>query len=69
LRYYLPKYHGKEEISSAKSQHSVYQQGFGMIFCNPTPIAAASFLGREVVASALQAFTTAVCDLTQLGYD
>lgn len=69
LRYYLPKYHGKEEISSAKSQHSIYQQGFGMIFCNPNPIAAASYLSKETVASAIQAFAQAVNDLAQLGHD
>jgi len=62
-----------------KSQNSVYQQGFGMIFCNPAPIATAwyefkligsnfhSYLGREAVSSAIQAFVTAVTDLTRLG--
>ena len=36
----LQRYPGKEEISAPKSQHSIYQQGFGMMFCNPGPIAA-----------------------------
>lgn len=67
LRYYLSRYHGKEEISTAKSQHSIYQQGFGMIFCNPGPIAASCYLAKEVVAAAIQAFVSAVWDLTQLG--
>jgi len=40
-----------------------------MIFCNPNPIAAASYLSRETVASAIQAFAQAVNDLTQLGHD
>lgn len=38
-----------------------------MVFCNPNPIAAASYLGKEVVTSALQAFSEAVVNLTQLG--
>jgi len=69
LKYYLSRYPGKEEITSTKSQHSIYQQGFGMIFCNPGPIAAASYLAKEVVSSAIQAFIAAVWDLTQLGHD
>jgi len=39
LRYVLKNYHGKEEITKPKSQHSIYQKGFSMIFCNPVPIA------------------------------
>jgi hypothetical protein len=39
-----------------------------MIFCNPVPVAASCYLAKEVVASAIQAFVQAVCDLTQLGY-
>jgi len=69
LKYYLSRYPGKEEITSTKSQHSIYQQGFGMIFCNPGPIAAGSYLAKEVVSSAIQAFIAAVWDLTQLGHD
>jgi hypothetical protein len=69
LKYFLSRYHGKEEISAPKSQHSIFQQGFGMIFCNPGPIAAACYLAKEVVAEAIQAFVSAVSDLTQLGYD
>lgn len=69
LKNMLSRYAGKEEITTTKSQNTVYQKGFGMIFCNPTPIAAASYLGKETVVSALQAFTTAVVDLTRLGYD
>jgi len=69
LKYYLSRYPGKEEISSTKSQHSIYQQGFGMIFCNPGPIAAGCYLAKEVVQSAIQAFVAGVWDLTQLGHD
>ena len=57
LKYLLTRYHGKEEITcniflfyditnfiATKSQNSIYQQGFGMIFCNPGPIATARYL-------------------------
>lgn len=67
LKYMLTRYHNKEEVSVPKSQSLVYQQGFGMIFCNPTPIAVASYLGKEVVTSAINAFVEAVANLTQLG--
>jgi len=40
-----------------------------MIFCNPGPIAAGSYLAKEVVSSGIQAFIAAVWDLTQLGHD
>jgi len=67
LKYMLSRYPNKEELSCPKSQNSIYQKGFGMIFCNPTPIAAASYLGKEAVTSAIQAFVEAVANLTQLG--
>jgi len=69
LKYLLSRFANKEEISSTKSQNSIYQQGFGMAFCNPAPIAAASYLGKEAVASAIQAFVEAVGNLAQLGYN
>jgi len=68
LRYLLSRFPNKEEITVPKSQNTVYQQGFGMIFCNPGPIAAASYLGKEVVTSGIQAFIEAVANLTQLGH-
>jgi len=68
LKYYLSRFPNKEEITVPKSQNTVYQQGFGMIFCNAGPIAAASYLGKEVVTSAIQAFVEAVGNLTQLGH-
>jgi len=52
-----------------KSQNSIYQQGFGMVFCNPAPIATASYLGKEAVTSGIQAFIEAVANLTQLGHN
>ena len=41
LKECLKRYPGKEEVEKPKSQHSVYQQGFNVNFCNPVPIAAA----------------------------
>jgi nucleoid DNA-binding protein len=69
MKYLLTRYPNKEEISHSKSQNSVYQQGFGMVFCNAGPIAASCYLGKEVVTSAISAFIEAVSNLTQLGYN
>jgi len=69
LKYQLSRYPGKEELSASKSQNSIYQQGFGMVFCNPAPIATAAYLGKEAVDSAIKAFVEAVSNLTQLGYN
>jgi len=46
------RYKGKEEITMPKSQHSIYQKGFGMMFCNAGPIAASCYLGKDIVSSA-----------------
>lgn len=67
IKYLLSRYPGKEEITTTKSQHSIYQQGFGMIFCNAGPISAGCYLAKEVVASAHDAFIKAVGDLIKLG--
>lgn len=40
LQAMLLRYPGKEELSKPKSQHSIYQKGFNMIYCNAVPIAA-----------------------------
>ena len=40
-----------------------------MIFCNPGPVAAACYLGKDLVSSALEVFFKAVIDLTDLGKD
>ena len=63
----LLRYPGKEEIIKPKSQHSIYQKGFNMIFCNPVPIAASCSLDKEVAESILAAFARAVVDLAELG--
>jgi len=38
-----------------------------MTFCNPGPIAASCYLGKDVVASSHAAFIQAIIDLTTLG--
>ena len=49
LKKYLNRYKGKEEISPAGSQKSIFQQGFKMIYANPVPIANACQMGVDVV--------------------
>lgn len=63
LQYHLVRYPGKEEISSAKSQHSIYQKGFRCIYANPVPIAAGAMLGKDVVQDALNTLFLAIQDL------
>ena len=63
----LLRYPGKEEITKPKSQHSIYQKGFSMIYCNPVPIAYSCYLNKEVTQDALNAFSKAVLDLIDLG--
>lgn len=64
FQYQLTRYHNKEEMTKPSSQNSIYQKGFQMCFCNPEPIAAACFLARDVVKSAIDAFSTAIVHLT-----
>lgn len=42
----LLRFPGKQEIEKPKSQHSIYQKGFGMIYCNPVPIAYSCYLNK-----------------------
>ena len=67
LQEMLIRYPGKEEVTKPKSQHSIYQKGFNMIFSNPVPIAASCCLDRDVAESILNTFARAVCDLIELG--
>ena len=60
---HLTHYPGKEEITPAHSQNSIFQKGFRMIYCNPVPIAAACLLGKEVVTDALNTIFLAIVDL------
>jgi len=57
---HLSRYHGKEQIVPAKSQKSIFQKGFRMIYCNPVPIAAACLLGKDVVQDALTTIFLAI---------
>ena len=63
LQYHLVRYPGKEEISPAISQHSIYQKGFSCIYANPVPVAAAAMLGVDVVTDALNTIFLAIKDL------
>ena len=63
LQYHLVRYPGKEEISPAISQHSIYQKGFRTIYANPVPVAAAAMLGTDVVTDALNTIFLAIKDL------
>jgi len=69
LQYHLVRYPGKEEISPAKSQHSIYQRGYRTIYANPVPIASAACLGKDVVVDALSTIFLAVQDLIKLDKD
>jgi len=63
------RYHGKEQITPAKSQRSVYQQGFRMIYANPVPIAAACHMGKDVVSDTLRTLFLAIQDMIKLDYN
>ena len=63
----LIRYPGKEEITKPKSQHSIYQKGFNMTFCNPVPIAASCQLDRDTTEACLNSFARATSDLIELG--
>jgi hypothetical protein len=69
LQQYITRSLHKEEITPAASQHSIFQKGFRMIYCNPVPIAAACLLGKDVVQDALQSIYMAAIDLVKYGRD
>jgi nucleoid DNA-binding protein len=69
LQPHLIHYAGKEEILPAKSQKSIYQKGFRMIYCNPVPISAACLLGKEIVNDALNTIFLAIVDLIKYNRD
>eukprot|EP00826_Nyctotherus_ovalis_P045040 TRINITY_DN4929_c0_g3_i2.p1 TRINITY_DN4929_c0_g3~~TRINITY_DN4929_c0_g3_i2.p1 ORF type:complete len:238 (+),score=45.20 TRINITY_DN4929_c0_g3_i2:164-877(+) len=68
LKAALTSYREKDQLNKPKSQSSVYQRGFASIYCNPAPIAAGCFVGRDVVESTLNAIFSAVIDLTSYGH-
>lgn len=63
------RYKAKEEITPAKSQRSIYQQGFRMVYANPVPIAAACQMGKDVVQDTLNAIFLAICDLIKFDHN
>ena len=67
FEYLLQRYHRKNPLDKPASQHSVFQRGFQMIFCNPVPIAHSCFLGNSVVRDAHSAFINAIKDLVKAG--
>jgi len=66
LKKYLNRYKGKEEISPAKSQKSIFQQGFKMIYANPVPVAGACQMGVDVVKHTLEIIYKAIEDLINI---
>ena len=67
FEYVLSRYHRKNFLDKPQSQHSVFQKGFQMMFCNPAPIAQACFLQPDVVKSAHSSLFNAIKDLTRTG--
>merc|ERR1719454_2288533 len=63
LQYHLIRYKGKEEISPAISQHSIYQKGYRTIYANPVPVANGACMGKDVTTDALNTFFRAIVDL------
>lgn len=63
----LIRYRGKAAVERPRSQHSVYQRGFQMVYCNPVPIAMACFLDKSVIKDAHRAIFKAICDLGKMG--
>jgi AAA15 family ATPase/GTPase len=63
----LVRFNDKEELTKPKSQHSIYQKGFKMTYCNPIPIAASCYLPKNVIIDTLAAIFNAVLDLINMG--
>ena len=63
IQYHLTRYPGKEEISPAFSQHSIYQKGYRTIYANPVPVANGACMGADVTKDALNTMFRAIVDL------
>merc|ERR1719498_46987 len=63
------RYHGKEQVVNPKSQNSIFQKGFRMIYANPVPIAAACQMGKDVVEDTLRTIFLAIRDLIKLDHN
>ena len=66
LKKHLYRYKGKEEISPAGSQKSIFQQGFKTIYANPVPVASACQMGVDVVRGVLDIIYKAIEDLINI---
>jgi len=66
LKKHLNRYPGKEEVSPAGSQNSIFQQGFKTIYANPVPIANACQMGVDVVRGTLNIIYKAIEDLINI---
>jgi len=63
------RYHGKEQVVNPKSQNSIFQKGFRMIYANPVPIAAACQMGKDVVDDTLRTIFLAIKDMIKYDYN
>jgi len=63
IQYHLVRFNGKEQISPAISQHSIYQKGFRTIYANPVPVAQGAAMGKDVTVDALETLFRAIIDL------
>ncbi len=63
LQTHLIRYSGKQEVDPAKSQRSIFQQGFRMIYANAVPIAQCCHMGKDVVEDVLKNILLAIQDL------
>jgi hypothetical protein len=68
LKETIGSYIFKNEIDTAKSQHSIYQKGFRCIYANPIPVAAGAMLGVDVTNDALNTLFIAIKDLIHHNY-
>lgn len=66
LKNLLSRYKGKEEITFAGSQKSIFQQGFRMIYANPVPVANACQMEVAVVKDTLAIIFKAIEDLINI---
>jgi nucleoid DNA-binding protein len=63
----LPKYLYKDVLDKPKSQASVFQKGFQMIYLNFVPIAAACFFSQKLVSDTLNTIFNAIFDIVNYG--
>ena len=62
LEYHLVRFN-KKEVFTPYAKNSIYSKAFRTIYANPVPVAAACFLGTDVVKDALDTIFLAIHDL------